>query len=218
MTRTPSGSPSELAARIAVLERAVHTALAQRDAADSSRPDDDGVRLAAEVLKRALRPDSARPAPPLACFWLQEPDGSRWLVPGCMDRMHNADIDSCTCHHLDYRLAVAERHHAEAQRALDGVRPWTDAVIASVQAYPTARRSSGAPPKPATPRTRPEPKRPGEPPIARRWLRHPGPRTDQPATARTELAPARIWAGASSATSLRVRLLPIPAWTDELPF
>lgn len=71
MTRTPSDSPTELAARTAVLERAAHTALAQLDA--SSRPDDDGVRLAAEVLKRALRPDSARPAPPLACFWLQEP-------------------------------------------------------------------------------------------------------------------------------------------------
>ncbi|MCX4444644.1 hypothetical protein [Streptomyces albidoflavus] len=134
MTRTPSDSPTELAARTAVLERAAHTALAQLDA--SSRPDDDGVRLAAEVLKRALRPDSARPAPPLACFWLQEPDGSRWLVPGCMDRMHDADIDACTCHHLDYRLAVAERHRAEAQRAHDGVRTWTDAVIASVHAHP----------------------------------------------------------------------------------
>lgn len=86
MTRTPSDSPTELAARTAVLERVAHTALAQLDA--SSRPDDDSVRLAAEVLKRALRPDSARSAPPLACFWLQEPDGSRWLVPGCMDRMH----------------------------------------------------------------------------------------------------------------------------------
>ncbi|MCX4468440.1 hypothetical protein OG980_30445 [Streptomyces albidoflavus] len=108
MTRTPSDSPTELAARTAVLERVAHTALAQLDA--SSRPDDDSVRLAAEVLKRALRPDSARSAPPLACFWLQEPDGSRWLVPGCMDRMHDAGIDACTCHHLDYRLAVAERH------------------------------------------------------------------------------------------------------------
>ncbi|MFH9390828.1 hypothetical protein ACH4KV_29160 [Streptomyces albidoflavus] len=36
-----------------------------------------------------------------------------------MDRMHDADIDACTCHHLDYRLAVAERHRAEAQRAHD---------------------------------------------------------------------------------------------------
>lgn len=53
-----------------------------------------------------------------------------------MDRMHDADIDACTCHHLDYRLAVAERHRAEAQRAHDGVRTWTDAVIASVHAHP----------------------------------------------------------------------------------
>ncbi|MEU3262146.1 hypothetical protein ABZ694_30925 [Streptomyces albidoflavus] len=136
MTRTPSDSLTELAARTVALERAVHTALAQLDATNSSGLDDDGVRLAAEVLKRALRPDSARPAPPLACFWLQEPDGSRWLVPGCMDRMHDADIDACTCHHLDYRLAGTERHRAEAQRAHDGERTWTDAVIASVHAHP----------------------------------------------------------------------------------
>ncbi|PAX86048.1 hypothetical protein CLM85_14545 [Streptomyces albidoflavus] len=137
MTRTPSGSPAELEARVAVLERTVHTALAQLGATGNSGPGEAGdVRLAVEVLKRALRPDSARPAPPLACFWLQEPDGSRWLVPGCMDRMHDADIDACTCHHLDYRLAVAERHRAEAQRAHDGLRTWTDAVIASVHAHP----------------------------------------------------------------------------------
>ncbi|WP_314223613.1 hypothetical protein [Streptomyces zaehneri] len=26
------------------------------------------------------------PRPPLACYWAQEPDGTRWLVPGCVAR------------------------------------------------------------------------------------------------------------------------------------
>ncbi|WP_033947582.1 hypothetical protein [Streptomyces sp. CNQ431] len=54
MTRAPSGSPTELEARVAVLERAVHTALAQLGATDSSRAGGNGVRLADEALRIVL--------------------------------------------------------------------------------------------------------------------------------------------------------------------
>ncbi|WP_331759085.1 hypothetical protein OIF23_30905 (plasmid) [Streptomyces albidoflavus] len=54
MTRAPSDSPTELEARVAVLERAVHTALAQLGATDSSRAGGNGVRLADEALRIAL--------------------------------------------------------------------------------------------------------------------------------------------------------------------
>ncbi|MFB7552605.1 hypothetical protein [Streptomyces sp. NPDC056154] len=77
-----------------------------------------------------------RPRPPLACYWVHEPDGTRWLVPGCMARMHDADLDACTCARLTEQLEQARKERDQAQRAHDGLRVWTDAIIAAVHAHP----------------------------------------------------------------------------------
>ncbi|MFJ1847085.1 hypothetical protein [Streptomyces sp. NPDC088146] len=81
-----------------------------------------------------------RPRPPLACYWVHEPDGTRWLVPGCVARLHNADADACTCPTLAQQLADAQRERDQAQRAHDGLRAWADAVIAAVHAHPDGKK------------------------------------------------------------------------------
>lgn len=104
--------------------------------------------------------EDGRTRPPLACYWVQEPDGTRWLVPGCVARLHNADADACTCPTLARQLAQARREPDQAQR---GHRP---------RRHPDRRRRR----RPARPLVAPE--RPAGP-AGLRPRRHPQRRQDR---------------------------------------
>jgi hypothetical protein len=80
------------------------------------------------------------PRPPLACYWVQEPDGTRWLVPGCVARLHDVETDACTCPTLAQQLVQAQDERDKAQRAHSGLREWTDAIIAAVNAHPDGKK------------------------------------------------------------------------------
>ena len=80
------------------------------------------------------------PRPPLACHWVQEPDGTRWLVPGCISRLHDPDADACTCPTLADQLAETQGERDRAQRDYTGLRSWTDAIIAAVHAHPDGKK------------------------------------------------------------------------------
>ncbi|OIJ95416.1 hypothetical protein [Streptomyces colonosanans] len=84
--------------------------------------------------------EATRPRPPLHCHWVQEPDGTRWLVPGCMSRLHDADADACTCPTLAQQLEDAQGERDQAQRAYSGLRAWTDAIIAAVNDHPDGKK------------------------------------------------------------------------------
>ncbi|MDX2630301.1 hypothetical protein PV381_27740 [Streptomyces scabiei] len=84
--------------------------------------------------------ETSRPRPPLACYWVQEPDGTRWLVPGCISRLHDPDADACTCPTLAQQLAQAHAERDQAQRDHSGLRAWTDAIIAAVNAHPDGKK------------------------------------------------------------------------------
>ncbi|MGW0647951.1 hypothetical protein ACWD4T_03965 [Streptomyces umbrinus] len=57
--------------------------------------------------------ETTSPRPPLACYWVQEPDGTRWLVPGCVARLYDSDADACTCLTLAQQIV---RHRTSATR------------------------------------------------------------------------------------------------------
>ncbi|MFM9812802.1 hypothetical protein ACKI16_30345 [Streptomyces scabiei] len=84
--------------------------------------------------------ETTSPRPPLACCWVHEPDGTRWLVPGCVARLHDADADACTCPTLAQQLVQAQSERDQAKRAHSGLRAWTDAIIAAVIAHPDHRK------------------------------------------------------------------------------
>ncbi|MEW2434340.1 hypothetical protein AB0952_09165 [Streptomyces caniferus] len=74
------------------------------------------------------------------CYWVHEPDGTRWLVPGCMGRVHDPDIDSCDCPNLAEELAAARSERDAAQRGYRGLRTWTDSIVAAVHAHPDGKK------------------------------------------------------------------------------
>ncbi|MFJ3817792.1 hypothetical protein [Streptomyces sp. NPDC090056] len=83
---------------------------------------------------------STGPKPPLACCWVEEPDGTRWLVPGCIARLHDADAGACTCSTLADQLETAQRERDEARRAHRSLQSWHDAIVATVHAHPDGAR------------------------------------------------------------------------------
>ncbi|MFI8769518.1 hypothetical protein ACIGN6_32065 [Streptomyces sp. NPDC053792] len=80
--------------------------------------------------------ETARPKPPLACYWSEEPDGTRWLVPGCVARLHDVDAEACTCPTLADQLETARRERDEARHAHQSLKAWNDAIVAAVYAHP----------------------------------------------------------------------------------
>lgn len=69
----------------------------------------------------------------LPCHWHEEPDGTgRWLVPGCMTRIHDPDADPCDCPTLAEQLTAALTELEAARRAAAGSRSWNDAITRAV--------------------------------------------------------------------------------------
>ncbi|MBH1939247.1 hypothetical protein I5Q34_34170 [Streptomyces sp. AV19] len=72
---------------------------------------------------------------PRPCYWHEEPDGSRSLIPGCAARALDPDAE-CTC-------TLAEHHIADLHQQLDDVRRryhrferWHDCVMSALRAHP----------------------------------------------------------------------------------
>ncbi|TGZ12374.1 hypothetical protein DV517_74690 [Streptomyces sp. S816] len=84
--------------------------------------------------------ETSSPRPPLACHWVQEPDGTRWLVPGCVARLHDAEAAACTCPSLAEQLAAAREERDQAQCGYDGLRGWADDILAAVHAHPDGKK------------------------------------------------------------------------------
>lgn len=74
------------------------------------------------------------------CQWVHEPDGTQWLVPGCMTRIHEPDIDTCDCSTLADELATERAERETAQRNYASLRVWTDSIIAAVHSHPDGRQ------------------------------------------------------------------------------
>ncbi|WP_019061492.1 hypothetical protein [Streptomyces prunicolor] len=80
--------------------------------------------------------DGQPPVIPPVCYWVEEEGGTRWLVPGCMSRMHDPDIERCDCPVLAEELSAVRRARDTARRDYRGLRWWTDSILAAVHARP----------------------------------------------------------------------------------
>ena len=69
------------------------------------------------------------------CYWHEDTDGSRFLVPGCLTRINNPDIDECTCSTINAQLEAAQQQIAELTKKVKGLQQWHDAVVAAVYAH-----------------------------------------------------------------------------------
>lgn len=70
------------------------------------------------------------------CHWYDDGRGGRFLIPGCMARVINPDIDECSCKTVEDQLEAAQREIAELKRSRDGLQQWHDAVCRAVYDHP----------------------------------------------------------------------------------
>lgn len=89
--------------------------------------------------------------PPRPCYWHEDADGSRYLIPGCLARINNPDLDECTCPSLDRQLAKAREELATLRRHQDGHQKWHDAIVRAVYDHPDGKQIMHAASKAVTP-------------------------------------------------------------------
>jgi hypothetical protein len=85
--------------------------------------------------EQGLPPESQHSGPQ-PCHWYDDGHGGRFLIPGCLARVMNPDIDVCSCKTIAEQLATARRETADLKRTLASARYWHDAVTAAVHAHP----------------------------------------------------------------------------------
>ncbi|MFF6794297.1 hypothetical protein ACFY9C_35105 [Streptomyces filamentosus] len=74
------------------------------------------------------------------CQWVEEQDGTRWLVPGCMTRLNDPDGEACSCPTLADQRDQALRERDEARHAHRSLSSWHDAIVAAVHAHPDGKK------------------------------------------------------------------------------
>lgn len=79
-------------------------------------------------------PPEAEPhrSPPLPCFWHEDTDGARYLIPGCMTRVNNPDVGACDCPTLNEQLDAVRHELATLQRHYAGLQAWHDHITRAV--------------------------------------------------------------------------------------
>jgi hypothetical protein len=95
--------------------------------------------------------DQPHRCPPLPCYWHQDADGTRHLIPGCMTRINNPDTDECDCPSTARQLDAARQELATLRRHQAGHQHWHDAIVAAVHAHPDSAQIMHDASKRATP-------------------------------------------------------------------
>lgn len=85
--------------------------------------------------EQGLPPESQHSGP-LPCQWYDDGHGGRFLIPGCMERVINPDVDECSCKTVEEQLAAARRQIAELKRGRDGLQSWHDHIVRAVHEHP----------------------------------------------------------------------------------
>lgn len=81
--------------------------------------------------EQGLPPEPHR-CPPQPCFWHEDTDGTRYLIPGCMTRVNNPDVDACDCPTLNEQLDTVRHELATLQRHYAGLQTWHDHIVRAV--------------------------------------------------------------------------------------
>ncbi|MFB7461245.1 hypothetical protein [Streptomyces sp. NPDC056188] len=81
-------------------------------------------------------PPEAEETGPRPCQWYDDGRGGRFLIPGCMTRVINPDVDQCSCETIEEQLEAARAEIASLKRARDGLQAWHDQVTRAVYDHP----------------------------------------------------------------------------------
>lgn len=68
----------------------------------------------------------------LTCHWYDDGHGGRFLIPGCMTRVINPDVEQCSCKTVEEQLGSARREIAELKKSRAGLQNWHDAIVRAV--------------------------------------------------------------------------------------
>ncbi|RZU28213.1 hypothetical protein EV284_6379 [Streptomyces sp. BK022] len=71
----------------------------------------------------------------LRCHWWEDPSGDRFLVPGCMTRVDNPDIDGCDCPTVEAELKAALEELAALRTKLASAQEWGGYVAQAVHSH-----------------------------------------------------------------------------------
>ncbi|MFD3741612.1 hypothetical protein [Streptomyces sp. NPDC058629] len=69
---------------------------------------------------------------PQPCHWYDDGRGGRFLIPGCMTRVTNPDVDQCSCKSIEEQLAAARKEIADLKRSRAGLQSWHDHITRAV--------------------------------------------------------------------------------------
>ena len=69
---------------------------------------------------------------PKPCHWYEDEHGGRYLIPGCMGRAVDPDIEVCSCESIEVQLAAAREEIEKLKRSAAGLKRWHDHVVGAV--------------------------------------------------------------------------------------
>lgn len=78
------------------------------------------------------------PTGPQPCHWYDDGHGGRYLIPGCIARINNPDLDECTCKTIQQQLADAREQIADLTRTGRSLQAWHDHIVRAVYDHPDA--------------------------------------------------------------------------------
>jgi hypothetical protein len=81
--------------------------------------------------EQGLPPESEHTGPQ-PCHWYDDGHGGRFLIPGCMTRVTNPDVDRCSCKTVEEQLEAARQEIAELKKSRSGLQNWHDAIVRAV--------------------------------------------------------------------------------------
>jgi hypothetical protein len=102
------------------------------DPLNGERPTESLQQKADQIRAEQGLPPESEHSGPQPCHWYDDGHGGRYLIPGCLSRVVNPDIDVCSCKTINEQLATAHRQIADLKRERDGLQNWHDAIVRTV--------------------------------------------------------------------------------------
>lgn len=93
-------------------------------------------RTAAHPAESTDPPGAGQMADRLPCYWHDDVDGTRYLIPGCMARVQDPDVGDCTCPTLASQIAGLKQALSDAQFANASLQQWHNQVVRAVHNHP----------------------------------------------------------------------------------
>lgn len=106
------------------------------DPVNTERPTETLQEKADRIRAEQGLPPEAEETGPRPCQWYDDGHGGRFLIPGCMTRVINPDVDACSCKTIEEQLADAREQIGKLERARTSLQSWHDHICRAVYDHP----------------------------------------------------------------------------------